>query len=279
LIGLYWTSAIASGVNIGYRHLLPVVPPTIILIGATGDAISRALRSGDSIVGRSRRAMVGAAAVVGLLIWHAGESLRIAPHYLAYFNPIAGGPQHAYRHLVDSSLDWGQDLMGLKKWLDEHGLQSPGHQPVYLSYFGSARSEYYGIDSKQLPGYFDWWTPRVPEPLAGGVYCISATMLQGLYLMAPRGWPPEYEVKYQSLLKDLRDFDSTGGNERARSALVQQKGEPYWTNVFRTWEQLRFARLVTALRAREPDAEVGYSILIYRLSDADVSRALFGPSP
>ena len=52
-----------------------------------------------------------------LLGWHAIESIKVAPDFLAYFNELAGGPANGYRHLVDSSLDWGQDLPKLKEWL------------------------------------------------------------------------------------------------------------------------------------------------------------------
>ena len=64
------------------------------------------------------------------------------PHYLAYFNWIAGGPVNGYKHLVHSSLDWGQDLPGLKRWLNEHDLDSTGKTPVYLAYFGKAKPAY-----------------------------------------------------------------------------------------------------------------------------------------
>jgi len=46
---------------------------------------------------------------------------------------------------------------------------------------------------------------------------------------------------------------------------------------FLSFEHLRFARLCAFLRRREPDDNVGYSILIYRLSDQDVREALYGP--
>ena len=77
-----------------------------------------------------------------LVAWHALESVNIRPNYLAYFNQLAGGPSQGYKHLADSSLDWGQDLPALKKWLDGQGLQQPGGSGVYLSYFGTARPEY-----------------------------------------------------------------------------------------------------------------------------------------
>jgi hypothetical protein len=291
LIAVYWAFAISSTLNIGHRHLLPVIPAAIVLAGAAGYPISRALRSATDATsprsGRLRQVLGGtdkrtrtAVAVVALLLmWHAFESVRIAPHYLAYFNPFDGGPKQAYRHLVDSSLDWGQDLPALKDWLDREGLQASNHPPVFLSYFGTSRPEYYGIDAKPLPGYFDRSTPRVPEPLTGGVYCISATMLQGLYLMARGKWSAEHEEKYQATLHNLRILDGTGSSESDRAALLRQTGEDFWVKVFHALEQLRFARLAAHLRSREPDAHVGFSILIYRLSDQEVSRALFGPTP
>jgi hypothetical protein len=181
--------------------------------------------------------------------------------------------------LVDSSLDWGQDLPGLKGWLDQQGLQGPGHAPVFLSYFGNARPEYYKIEATRLPSFPDRWSPRLPQPLTGGVYCVSATMLQAVYLDYPGAWTAEYEEKYQTTLDNLRVFAGTEGNERARAQLLRQTGEDFWWRAFHAFEQLRFARLAAHLRQREPDAQVGYSILIYRISDADVLRMVTGPSP
>ena len=43
------------------------------------------------------------------------------------------------------------------------------------------------------------------------------------------------------------------------------------------YELLRFSRLTSYLRHREPDDQVGYSILIYRLTDAEITSALEGP--
>src|SRR5262249_51727095 len=115
-IAIYGASAVFTALNIGHRHLLPIIPPALILTGVVATPFARAshdgwsFRGGDFLRDRRSRAAV---AVVLLLVWHAGESLAIAPHYLAYFNELAGGPSQGYRHLVDSSLDWGQDLPGL----------------------------------------------------------------------------------------------------------------------------------------------------------------------
>ena len=52
-----------------------------------------------------------------------------------------------------------------------------------------------------------------------------------------------------------------------------------WHDLFKQFDQLRTGRLVAFLRNRQPDATVGYSILIYRLTDGDVSLAVNGPAP
>jgi hypothetical protein len=51
-----------------------------------------------------------------------GSVLRVHPNYLGYFNELAGGPSGGWRYLVDSNLDWGQDLRALKQWMDDHGV-------------------------------------------------------------------------------------------------------------------------------------------------------------
>ena len=97
---IYWWVALRSNLNIGHRHILPTYPVMFILCGAVGTWF------------RSRKAIVRVLPVL-TIGWLAWESLAIYPHYLSYFNELAGGPRHGYRYLVDSSLDWGQDLPGL----------------------------------------------------------------------------------------------------------------------------------------------------------------------
>ena len=217
--------------------------------------------------------------LVVALGWHVVDSLRISPDYLAYFNPLNGGPTKAYRHLVDSSPDWGQDLPALKDWLDAHGLQGPNHPPVYLSYFGTAFPSYYGIDAHMLASFPDREPPHVPAPLTAGTYCFSATMLEGLYFITRGPWTHQYETDYQSMLYDMKLWDSTSTIPSARQALLRQTGEEFWVKNFRAFEHMRAARLAAFLRRREPDAEVGYSILVYRVSDDELANALSGPAP
>jgi len=152
-------------VNIGLRYILPVFPFFMVLCGALPS------------LWRHKR-FSGIFFMVPLLIWYGYESLSIHPDYLAYFNQLAGGPRNGYKHLVDSNLDWGQDLKGLKKYMDRHGIEK-----VKLSYFGTADPKQYGITYEALPS-FD--LPESPPKRVlidkGDILAISVTNLYPLYV-------------------------------------------------------------------------------------------------
>jgi tetratricopeptide (TPR) repeat protein len=186
---------------------------------------------------------------------------------LSFFNGTIGGPRNGYRHLVDSSVDWGQDLRGLAEWLHEHNSpQSPTAQPIYLSYLGNGNPEFYGIQSRHLPSNSWWQTGDYPafEP---GIYCISATLLQQVYLLPVSRWTPQLESLYQMALPRIEqlqrhELNPPVGQQRLPDEIVRR---------------IRFGRLCAFLREREPDDEVGHSILIYFLKAEDIDRALRGP--
>ncbi len=256
LLAVYWAGAIGSNFNLGHRHLLPTYPAMLVLAGGLAYWLETRRRAASLPI---------AAAVLACVV----ASVSTWPHYLAYFNQLAGGPRQAYRHLVDSSLDWGQDLPGLARWLERN---VPSGTPVYLSYFGTGNPDYYHIKARRLPGFFDHWRQREWYPLTGGVYAVGATMLQSVYSLVPGPWAMPYEQHYQEALAGLRAIASTS-DEAER----QQLTSDFLRDEFLLFEQLRFARLCAFLRRREPDDNVGYSILIYRLSDQDVREALYGP--
>jgi hypothetical protein len=89
--------------------------------------------------------------------------LRSAPYHLAYFNELAGPTDHHRRLLLDSNLDWGQDLGRLKRDLDAAGTTH-----VALAYFGHVDPALYDLDYT-LP-------PNAP---AVGRYVVSANYLAG----------------------------------------------------------------------------------------------------
>ena len=58
----------------------------------------------------------------------------------------------------------------------------------------------YGIEAIRLPVA---GPDAGPQALRGGVYCVSATNLQAVYLAAPGRWNVTYERDYQALLELL----------------------------------------------------------------------------
>ena len=237
LLLVYWIVAITSSLNIGHRHILPTYPAILILAGGAAQWL-RGPRMFPKIL------------LTCMLIWLIAETIFTYPNFLTYFNEVAGGPKNGYNHLVDSSSDWGQDLAGMKSWMDNH----PARRPVYLSYFGVASPEYYGIEVKRLPSYIELGQTPEETELMEGTYAISATMLQSVYSYAAGHWSVPYEHAYQKLLKNT-------SSDADRFYL----------------RQLRFARLCAYLRHRTPVDSVGNSILIFRVTDEDLHRALLGP--
>jgi hypothetical protein len=132
--------------DIGFRYFLPALPFLFVFtarIAAPGGYLARALpsawqasdrqvsdrqasdlqASGPAAAGR-RAAAWRTAAAAGLVAWLVASSFSVHPHYLAYFNELAGGPANGWRWLIDSNLDWGQDDERVRQVVAARG---PGH--------------------------------------------------------------------------------------------------------------------------------------------------------
>jgi hypothetical protein len=167
----YFAFSMTTDINIGYRHILVVVPFMALFV-------ARQMPFWKAAMGRFGRIIPAITiALVTLLII---STVWIAPHFLAYFNMLAGGPDNGWKALVDSNIDWGQDLSGLAEWVETNDSEQ-----IWLSYFGEGRPEYYGINYTGLPSYpprlttpdAQWFFPYNPAP---GIYAISASNLQGV---------------------------------------------------------------------------------------------------
>ena len=162
----YYLVAISTNLNIGHRHILPIYPFLIVFA-------SKVARAFDS-----PRSRVLAVICALLLAWNIGEAAFIYPHFLAYFNEIAGGPAQGRQWLVDSNLDWGQDLKGLAKYRQQHP-----EGELYLCYFGNDSPKKSGIKAHLLPGSpsemsaADDFT-RFDQIPPGATVAVSATYLQ-----------------------------------------------------------------------------------------------------
>jgi hypothetical protein len=164
---IYFALSLASPFNIGYRHLLPILPCLFIFTSQLALVDWKTSRPGSTIV-------------AAMVIWLIIASLLIFPRYLTFFNEIAGGPDNGYKILVDSNLDWGQELIGLREYMTQENIPS-----VKLSYHGTADPMAYGVVYEPLPSYpYNQWTSdTVPDILLNpprGVYAISVNNLQGL---------------------------------------------------------------------------------------------------
>ena len=175
--------AMAANINIGVRHILPIYPFLIVIAAAA----------------TTRRALAPLLLLAFAL--HAYEYTRVAPHYLAFFNTIAGGPDNGVRYLSDSNIDWGQDAKKLKRY-----LRSEGDPPLCLSYFGSADLEYYGLSSRGFP-----WTEEIekwgyPNCVAAiGATAWQATYGRGSKITWTREEEPTRKIGYSIFVYDLRE--------------------------------------------------------------------------
>jgi hypothetical protein len=175
--------------------------------------------------------------------------------------------------MVDSSLDWGQDLPGLKAWLDAN--RRPG-EDAYLAYFGTGEPHYYRLPVKRL-AYINGFQEDEPYiPLGPGLYCVGATMLQQVYSPIRGPWTIELEREYQGLLKLEPSFRAYAEDPAARAELEKAAPPEKWRQGRDRFLHLRFARLCYYLRVRRPEAVIGYSIFIYRLDAGEVRAATVG---
>lgn len=112
------------------------------------------------------------------------ESLAIYPHSMSFFNQLAGGASGGSAYLVDANIDWGQDLLFLKKWYDQH----PEARPLHLVYFGhlDISPAAAGIESQPVPGYLPASERKAVghEELTGpqpGWFAVSVNHLRGYH--------------------------------------------------------------------------------------------------
>jgi Dolichyl-phosphate-mannose-protein mannosyltransferase/Tetratricopeptide repeat len=177
---MYFGASLASTMDIGIRHILPVYPFFVL----TGAAAAVAL---------ARKRPSGRYAAVGLLLLHVASSAHVFPYYLTYANEAWGGPTNTYRLLTDSNVDWNQGLRAAKSYLDEHGIRDC----LFAHYGWDVDPAYYHIPCKPLPEglSYKYSVPLPPVPARiEGTILISATEADGDY------WGPGDLNPYEQFL-------------------------------------------------------------------------------
>jgi hypothetical protein len=159
-MGALFAAAMTSRLNIGYRHILPMIP-FLLLVAGTAVLLLR----------RRRATQLLLALAVG---WYLLSGLRQQPDFLAYFNEFVGGTQQGYRYLGDSNLDWGQDLSLLAQTVTAEGGN------WIISYAGAADPAYYGLRNDQVVSFEAEVMPFAPANPAPGRYAVSVDHLHGV---------------------------------------------------------------------------------------------------
>ncbi len=121
-----------NSLQIGVRYLLPMFPLAYLLIGRIGKSLSTP-------------GIVKKMGVAVLVAWLIGECAGTYPHYLSYFNQFAGGPKNGHKVLLDSNLDWGQDLPALAALMKDKKIDK-----IELWYFGHPSPDLYGVNYQLL---------------------------------------------------------------------------------------------------------------------------------
>jgi len=147
------------GLNRHLRYVLPIFPFAFVWAGQVGQVLA----------GKGRKLPLLAA---GALIWSVSSSLWIYPHSQSYFNELVGGPTGGHAHLIHSNIDWGQDLLFLKRWSDEH----PEARPLWLAYSGNFDPGLLGLSGSRPP------LEPVPGWFAMGVTCLRTQPEYGYFL-------------------------------------------------------------------------------------------------
>jgi hypothetical protein len=152
-----------TGFSAHSRYVIPALP--YLFIWTSKIARAFALRP----ISGARRAL--SIAIAGGILWSLISSLAVFPHSLSYFNELAAilpvkstfafstpvskdftvgyasdirwmltsGARHGPRHLLDSNVDWSQDIVYLAQWLSDHpevklrGLDCFGCCPTTLA--------------------------------------------------------------------------------------------------------------------------------------------------
>ncbi|MCE5301650.1 MAG: hypothetical protein LLF97_00915 [Planctomycetaceae bacterium] len=184
-----------TGFSSHSRYILPALPLLFVWISKVGQRFeARPL---------TKKRLAAGVAVALLLVWSVGSSLAICPHSLSYFNELAavlptpvdgayptpigesdeniltriirGGPRNGPRHLLDSNIDWGQDLFYLADWYGSH----PEARPIRVAYFGNYPLVESTIQSEGRPP-----TGLVPRPMDDDKDSTAIGPLPGWYAVS-----------------------------------------------------------------------------------------------
>jgi len=253
----YLGIAMISSYNVGIRLMLSIYPCMISLVGLSTPHF------GKSKILRYILCL--------LLVWLGFTFIYKSSYPLSYFNEFVGGSKNGYKHLVDSNLDWGQDLPLLAEYLDERE-----NQEVWLQYFGAIFPASYGIEYQ--PIVTPYAQPEsvnvLLDPLSEGLYVVSLTYLFGGYILdSPFSYPMDTE-QWMTLHRKVNLYNK---------GLLEPESQDLYKTTYGTTptkEELIMLRgfqgvaLLNHLKQRGPDDRIGYTMFVFELTDEEITNVI-----
>ena len=146
-------------INIGIRHILPIYPFLVILASHSFYLIKNKY------------------IFFLLLIWYFLAFISVFPFNLTYFNELIGGPINGPKALLDSNIDWGQDLKFTRDYINNNQIKE--------FYYGRAIEEnsiypfLLYIDSNKIINKPFCYQKKI------GTYIVNVNTLYALYGVGP----------------------------------------------------------------------------------------------
>jgi hypothetical protein len=184
---VYAIVSIRSPLNIGIRHLMPILPFIYVL---SVEAIR--LKAG-----RAAKPIMAAC-----FAWLAVGTAFSTPYYISYFNEIGGGVWGGYKYVTDSNYDWGQDLKRLAEFTEENGIDK-----IAVDYFGGGNPKYYIGEDKA-----DYWWSSKGNPADSGMkwFALSVNTLQQAKARPAEGFDRKDEDTYPWLQNPYEPYARIG---------------------------------------------------------------------
>lgn len=140
-IGFYSYLSITGNLNLGIRHLFPMMPFVFILVGKKTFDIYHKLSDG-------KHRQIFAVSLILMMAWYCAIAFLQYPKYVPYINELFGGSSQGSKYLSDSNVDWGQDA----KRLVEYVNNNPDIDKIAVDYFGGADPRYYFCERRYKDG-------------------------------------------------------------------------------------------------------------------------------
>ncbi len=189
-IAVILASGLFSKINIGFRHVLPIVPFLAIFAAAGAWNLLQTHRWQKPVL-------------LALLLFHAGSSLDSFPNYLSYSNEAWGGPANTYRFLADSNVDWGQ----AQKMARDYVARTHPESCFFIQAYNERSVDYH------IPcGSISEMEDEVPPETFTGTLIVSSNLVDGISKFSGG-------VRASRLFRNLSPKEKLGG-----SALLVYEG-------------------------------------------------------